>query len=356
MMNIMRPTTRFHSTVSALAGRTHFSTASGVLGKDYTLFVTNRSMNQQQTEGTVEFAKDNHFSSAMTYCEKRGNTIKKIAREDFAERILDSGKNVLFYIHGFRNTPKNALDKNFELQSLLDRDPNSAKINSVTVPVIWPCKVESFLHIDDEYHTDHDAAEHTVVSLASALHYIFDTKENEVPVAAVKDKARFEKIMNQRFNVLSHSMGNFVLNGILERLKENERFLNRVVFKHIFMAAAGIPNDSLDKKQDSAISEFSKTVSVYYAGDDLALVGSAFVNINESHFGLSKRLGQTGPSDPKALPENVYAFDCDSFNNTYDPPVGHSYYGKSPKNETGKLFSHIMRTIHEGKPPTEWKP
>jgi esterase/lipase superfamily enzyme len=355
MMNIMRPT-RFHNTISALVAKTHFSTTSGVLGKDYTLFITNRSLNQQQSQGSVDFAKDNHFSSAMTYCEKRGNTIKKIAREDFVERILDSGKNVLFYIHGFRNTPQNALDRNRELQTFLDRDPNSTKINSVTVPVIWPCKVESFLHIEDEYHTDHDAAEHTVVSLASSLHYIFDTKEKQIPVTAVNDRARFEKLMNQRFNVLAQSMGNFILYRTLKRLRENEQFLNRVVFKHIFMTAADIPNDSLDKKQDSAISEFSKTVSVYYAGDDLALVGSAFINLNESRFGLSKRLGQTGPSDPKALPENVFTFDCGSFNNTYDFPVGHRYYGKSPNNETGKLFSHIMRTIHDGMPPTEWKP
>lgn len=55
---------------------------------------------------------------------------------------------------------------------------------------------------------------------------------------------------------------------------------------------------------------------------------------------VSRRLGHTGPENMELVPKNVYSIDCDDFNNTYDPPIGHSYFLNNPENEPGALFNH----------------
>ena len=43
--------------------------------------------------------------------------------------------------------------------------------------------------------------------------------------------------------------------------------------------------------------------------------------------------------------KNVYAIDCDNFNNRYDMPKGHSYFLEDDNNQPGKVFKHMFETI-----------
>ena len=52
-----------------------------------------------------------------------------------------------------------------------------------------------------------------------------------------------------------------------------------------------------------------------------------------------------------AVPDNVYAIDCDEVNNTYDRPKGHSYFLNLPgqKNTPGLVFEHLAHTLKTGR-------
>jgi esterase/lipase superfamily enzyme len=315
-------------------------------GKDYTLFITNRTLIRDAAADTIprtiEFnLKSNLASQSIYFCEKRGDQCKEIGSKEFAKRVIVSNRHVLFYIHGFNHQPADVFRKSDELQKLLDTS-NVVDMKGkpfFMIPVVWPCKHE--INFIDEYWTDEDAADLTAISLARAFLFLFNLRESQIKSASVTEAM---ELAAQQFNVLAHCMGNRVLVKTLERLKENPLFLNRTIFRNTFLVAANLPNDSLETEKDSAVVEFSKNVCVYYAGDDFALSSSSV--IHESHFNLSKRLGQTGPNDNSLLPRNVFSFDCGEFNQEYDSPLGHSYFGEEPETKkAGRVFTHLMMAL-----------
>ena len=48
-------------------------------------------------------------------------------------------------------------------------------------------------------------------------------------------------------------------------------------------------------------------------------------------------------------PNNIYAVDCDDFNNTYDYPKGHSYFLNDKKGNPGKVFEHMYQSLKTGR-------
>ena len=112
--------------------------------------------------------------------------------------------------------------------------------------------------------------------------------------------------------------------------------------------AADIVNESLEDGQDGRlISQSSRNVSVYYASDDLALRSSKISNLK--NMVASRRLGHTGPENMNNVQSNVYAIDCDNFNNKYDFPKGHSYFLDDDNNNIGLVFEHMFNTIKSGR-------
>ena len=86
----------------------------------------------------------------------------------------------------------------------------------------------------------------------------------------------------------------------------------------------------------------------------MALQGSKIVNVKSNI--MSRRLGHTGPENPNLTLLNVYAFDCDDFNNIYDFPVGHTYFltkNNTENTEAGILFNHMYETLKTGRPLLE---
>ena len=112
--------------------------------------------------------------------------------------------------------------------------------------------------------------------------------------------------------------------------------------------AADIVNESLEDGQEGLlISRASRNVSVYYASDDFALRSSKLSNLKNKV--ASRRLGHTGPEDMNKVKSNVYAIDCDNFNNKYDRPKGHAYFLGDGDGEVGQVFEHMFNTIKTGR-------
>ena len=85
----------------------------------------------------------------------------------------------------------------------------------------------------------------------------------------------------------------------------------------------------------------------YYASDYMAMPASKISNLKNKI--VSRRLGMTGPEDMNKVAQNVFAIDCDNFNNSYDFPKGHSYFLDNGKGKPGETFLHMASCIKTGR-------
>ena len=142
-------------------------------------------------------------------------------------------------------------------------------------------------------------------------------------------------------------MGNRVLRGALERWAHDYDPVPGV-FRNIFMIAADVVNETLEPCESGRyISAACRNVTVYFANDDLALRASKVANLKSKV--VSRRLGHTGPEDMAKVAGNVYAIDCDDFNNTVASPTGHAYFLNDEAGQKSPVFHHIMRSIQTGR-------
>jgi esterase/lipase superfamily enzyme len=242
---------------------------------------------------------------------------------------------ILFYIHGFSNLPEpHIFPRAMELQQLFDaHDPNLVHV----VPIIWPCDDDP--GIIKDYWDDQKSADMSAFSFARALQFFMRWRDQE-PVNSPCLK---------RINILAHSMGNRVLRETL-RVWDQYDLANGVplLFRNTIMMAADIVNESLEEgRPGRLISQASRNVSVYYASDDLALRASKISNLKNKV--ASRRLGHTGPENMHKTQSNVFAIDCDNLNNQYDYPKGHSYFLADDTGQSGKIFTHLLRSIQSGR-------
>ena len=205
------------------------------------------------------------------------------------------------------------------------------------IPMIWPC--DNDFGIIKDYWDDQKSADNSAFSFARMLQKFM----------AWRDETPDEAPCLKRINILAHSMGNRVFRETLATWNKYD-LANGVplLFRNTILMAADIVNESLEDDQvGRLISQSARNVSVYYASDDLALRSSKISNLKNQV--ASRRLGHTGPEDMKKVQSNVYAIDCDNFNNKYDMPKGHSYFLEDRKGKIGKVFEHLFNSIKTGR-------
>lgn len=305
------------------------------------LFVTNREpQGSIRTKANRAFKfdlKKNAPSNSVYCCERLGqDNYVELGSKEWLTRLRDSdAKQILFYIHGFSNLPEpDIFPRAQKLQEFFNiKEQGLVKV----VPVIWPCDDDP--GIVKDYWDDQKSADMSAFSFARALQF-FMTWRDEEP----EDNPCLKRI-----NILAHSMGNRVFRETLSAWNKYD-LANGVplLFRNTILMAADIVNESLEEGQEGrSISQSSRNVSVYYATDDLALRASKLSNLKNKV--ASRRLGHTGPEDMKKTQSNVYAIDCDNFNNRYDKPKGHSYFLDDEQGNIGVVFEHLFNSIKTGR-------
>jgi esterase/lipase superfamily enzyme len=305
------------------------------------LFITNRS-----PKGSIRTKKGRPYkfdlsknapSNSIYCCERLGeDNYIEIGSNGLMSQLKDcDAKQILLYIHGFSNLPEpDIFPRVAELQSLFDaKEPNMIQV----VPLIWPC--DDDFGVVKDYWDDQKSADKSAFSFSRALHFFM----------AWRDKVPEDEPCLKRINILAHSMGNRVFRETLSVWNKYD-LANGVplLFRNTFLMAADIVNESLEEREEGRlISQSSRNVSVYYASDDLALRSSKISNLKNKV--ASRRLGHTGPKDMDKVQSNVYAIDCDNFNNKYDRPKGHSYFLGDRNSEAGLVFEHMFNTLKTGR-------
>ena len=305
------------------------------------LFITNR-----EPQGSIRTKKGRAYkfdlnknapSNSIYCCERVAeDDYLEIGSERLMSRLRESNaEQLLFFIHGFSNLPEpDIFPRVAKLQQYFDdKEQNLVQV----VPIIWPC--DNDIGIVKDYWDDQKSADKSAFSFARALQFFM----------AWRDKAPEDAPCLKSINILAHSMGNRVFRETLSIWNKYD-LANGVplLFRNTILMAADIVNESLEDGQDGRlISQSSRNVSVYYASDDLALRSSKISNLK--NMVASRRLGHTGPENMNNVQSNVYAIDCDNFNNKYDFPKGHSYFLDDDNDNIGRVFEHMFNTIKSGR-------
>lgn len=305
------------------------------------LFITNREpQGSIRTRVNRPFKfdlKKNAPSNSIYCCERQGkDDYIEIGAYGLMSKLRDSkAQQLLFFIHGFSNLPEPDIFPRVEkLQQYFDQKEQDLV---QVVPIIWPC--DDDFGIVQDYWDDQKSADLSAFSFARALQFFMTWRDKEPEQAPCL----------KRINILAHSMGNRVLRETLSVWNKYD-LANGVplLFRNTILMAADVVNETLEEGQDGRlISQSARNVSVYFASDDLALRSSKISNLKNKV--ASRRLGHTGPEDMKKTQSNVYAIDCDNFNNQYDAPKGHSYFLNDQNNKIGAVFEHMFNTIKTGR-------
>lgn len=305
------------------------------------LFITNRS-----PQGSIRTKKGRAYkfdlnknspSNSVYYCERLGESdYIEIGSSELMSKLKESrAQQILFFLHGFSNLPEpDIFPRVAQLQRYFDlKEPDLVQV----VPLIWPC--DNDFGIVKDYWDDQKSADKSAFSFARVLQLFM----------AWRDKTPEDEPCLKRINILAHSMGNRVFRETLSVWNRYD-LANGVplLFRNTILMAADIVNESLEDGQEGLlISRASRNVSVYYASDDFALRSSKLSNLKNKV--ASRRLGHTGPEDMNKVKSNVYAIDCDNFNNKYDRPKGHAYFLGDGDGEVGQVFEHMFNTIKTGR-------
>ena len=308
------------------------------------LFITNRFPKQSirsRVGRNFDFDLDNNgASNSVFFCERTDEaSYTEIGSVDFLRQVKKSNyRQILIYIHGFSNLPKDVFSAVGEFQSLC----NKAKQKEVLViPLIWPCDNDK--GIIKDYWDDQKAADQSAFSFARVLQKFLAWRNSE-------EYNPQEDPCLKRINVLAHSMGNRVLRETLSAWDQYD-LPNGIplIFRNTLLVAADVVNESLHEgERGELICHASRNVVVYHASDDFALRASKASNLKNKI--ASRRLGHTGPENMDKTPRNVYRVDCDDVNNKYDKPKGHSYFRSgSRKGTPGLVFKHIFSCLVAGR-------
>ncbi|MEO5333147.1 MAG: alpha/beta hydrolase [Magnetococcus sp. YQC-5] len=305
----------------------------------YALFEKDPALDPEPKPGDLVTMddNDNRATQSVHYCEtdQIPKVYKVVGSDVMLKRLKDpkTARNILIYIHGFNNLPDEILDRAWKLQKLCNKAAGEDPEKQVEViPIIWPC--DNDIGIIKDYWDDQQAAKKSGISFSRLLARF---------MAWRSAKEQKEKPCYKRINIISHSMGNFVLMRTLQEWGEAQGSIPQI-FRNVFMMAADIPNEALeDGEPGEYIPDAARNVVVYYAGDDMAMTASKVSNVKNLEF--TRRLGHTGPERMSKVPENVYAVDCDSFNNDADGLKGHAYFMDFNDGKPTPAFTHMFDTM-----------
>lgn len=316
------------------------------------LFVTNRVLNEGPTpvnaDGsfnlprTISFAiTNNQAEQSVYFCRRNANgDYTEIGNQAFFDELKAINvQQILLFLHGFNSLPEESIFPQVEeLQGLFEQ--KSANFIKV-IPLIWPA--DNDFGVVQDYFDDQKAADASDIAFMRLFEKFLAWRE---------DNSTLDDPCLKRINVLAHSLGNRVLRGAFNRAAQYYQMgAIPLIFRNTFMVAADIVNTALEPGQEGQfIPQSSRNVVVYYAADDLALRSSKVAN-GVGNSITSPRLGHTGPKLIDQVSTNVYSLDCADFNNTYDSPLGHTYFDRDENGNPGLVFDHIWECIKTGRVP-----
>ena len=232
--------------------------------------------------------------------------------------------DVLVFVHGFNVSWEEAVGSALALQVMQNRDGiGDPKQQTAVVLFSWPS--DGLALPFASYKSDRSEAKGSGYAFARGLLKLRDH------LAALADRAN-GGACPQDLHLLCHSMGNFVLQNALERLRmfTPGGALPRL-FEYVFLCAPDVDNSVLEAGQPMGdLHQLARAVSVYHNTGDVAL------HISDYTKGNPDRLGSYGAARAAALPDKIEQIDCSAI---VGGLIEHSYY------LDGRVAADILRSI-----------
>ncbi|MEJ0047994.1 MAG: alpha/beta fold hydrolase [Rhodospirillales bacterium] len=253
--------------------------------------------------------------------------IENIRTGGFSQSAIDDlshpGRNLLVFIHGFDNSFENAITRAAFNQQWF-ADSHLAGADCAMVAFSWPSigkLISPPLPWSDYFHDQTKAGQ-------SGAH-IMSFFANLLPIITA---ARASGV---RVNLLTHSMGNWALQGAVESWFSHGQGA-AALFDHAILAAADEIFNSFAYPAPGRLSQLrdlAAKISIYYSRNDAVLDVSRLVNLGAQRLGQQ---GQQNPTDATLFPPSIYrTLDCSDVNDyAYDFASSHQYYRRSPSVRT----------------------
>jgi esterase/lipase superfamily enzyme len=246
-----------------------------------------------------------------------------IAMFDELKHVMMQSTDVLIYIHGFNVSWHDAVGAALSLQEMINRAAVSQAGKRVLVVLFsWPSDGLAMPFVS--YKSDRTEAEGSGYAIGRGFlklrNYLssFQDRPNAGPVDTTLS-------CNQKLHLLCHSMGNYVLQNALQRLREMNTGIGLPrIFDQLFMCSPDVDEDVFETGEHMAdIHRLCCCVSVYYNRGDVAMY------ISDYSKGNPERLGTNGAARPSLIHNKIHQIDC---SNLVTGIVEHSYYLWGPVN------------------------
>ncbi|PLW68553.1 alpha/beta hydrolase [Pseudohalioglobus lutimaris] len=286
-------------------------------------------------------------STISAYREKLSDDIAESAQEDVVlgsramladlQEAMTKAADVLVYIHGFNVDWHQAVGSALALQLMMQKKANLSgtceEKDVVVVLFTWPS--DGLMLPWVSYKSDRAEARGSGASFGRAL---LKTRDY---LMALHDRARDREVelCDQHIHLLCHSMGNYLLQEVIDRLNQFTpgAALPRL-FEHIFLCAPDVDDTALEPGEPlGQINQLARQVSVYHNRGDTAMV------ISDYSKGQPERLGGAGAARPGQLHRKIQQVDCTP---VVRGLVEHSYY------LAGNVAADIRQSI-DGVPPAD---
>ena len=238
------------------------------------------------------------------------------------QNIMQQSHDVLIFVHGFNVAWNEAVASALALQEMLNSDAARTKKHTMVVLFTWPSDGEALPFVS--YKSDYLDAGGSGGAVGRGF-----LKVRDFLLQLPRDHSR---PCHQKFHILCHSMGNYVLQTAVHKLAQhsNGPALPRI-FDHIFMCAPDVNDDVLEQdKPLGRLHEITRDVTVYFNTGDLAL------HVSDYTKGNPDRLGTAGFARASWIHHKIHQVDCSDI---VSGVVEHSYY------LTGRVNKDIRQSI-----------
>lgn len=212
-------------------------------------------------------------------------------------------RHVTFLVHGYNNGWQDAARLYQKFCGSLFSGNNGL---GICIAFDWPSYGSVVDYLPDRVHARECARD-----LADVLSKLYDWllgKQQD----AIQDS---EKACRAKVSMVSHSMGNYVLQKAMTAAwtRKNQPLLVTLI-NQLVMVAADVDNDlfeptASDGTDGNAVANLTYRITALYSGRDAVLGASAGLK----HFG-TRRLGRSGLAlRPPTGKDNVWDVDCSSF-------------------------------------------
>lgn len=282
--------------------------------------------------------RENNPHKQVTKGKQRKTKLGSHELRDEVQKAMREKRDVLLYVHGFNVSWWDAVGSALALQEMLNRPELSpeGKNDLLVILFTWPSDGSAIPLVS--YGSDRTDAIGSGFALGRAFIKLRDflAEATRTAIEKGKEEGIRQQLCNQNFNLLCHSMGNYVLQNAIQRLIERtEGSRLPRIFDHVFMCSPDVDDDVLEAGQPlGRVHEVCRNVNVYFNRGDLALRGSDYTKGNPD------RLGTNGVARPSQLHQKIFQIDCSG--DLVQGVLEHSYYLK------GRINSDLRMSLDNG--------